>query len=31
MRDEIYRMLVSKNIAEMAREMKKPEYRTASS
>lgn len=29
MRDEIYQMLVSKNIAEMAREMKKPEYRAA--
>jgi Rrf2 family protein len=26
-RDQIYQMLVSKNIAEMAREMKKPEYR----
>lgn len=30
LRDEIYQMLVSKNIAEMAREMKKPEYRVAS-
>lgn len=29
-RDEIYRMLVGKNIAEMAKEMKKPEYRSAS-
>ncbi len=28
-RDEIYQMLVGKNIAEMAREMKKPEYRSA--
>jgi len=31
MRDEIYQMLVGKNIAEMAREMKKPEYRAAMS
>lgn len=31
MRDEIYRMLINKNVAEMARAMKKPEYRTASS
>jgi Rrf2 family iron-sulfur cluster assembly transcriptional regulator len=30
MRDEIYQMLVSKNIAEMAKDMKKPEYRAAS-
>lgn len=29
MRDEIYQMLVSKNIAEMAKDMKKPEYRSA--
>lgn len=29
MRDEIYQMLVNKNIAEMAKEMKKPEYRSA--
>lgn len=29
LRDQIYEMLVSKNIAEMAREMKKPEYRAA--
>ncbi len=27
-RDEIYQMLVSKNIAEMARDMKKSEYRS---
>ncbi|RPI06772.1 MAG: Rrf2 family transcriptional regulator [Ignavibacteriae bacterium] len=27
MRDEIYSMLVTENITEMAREMKKPEYR----
>ena len=27
-RDQIYQMLVSRNIAEMARDMKKPEYRT---
>lgn len=26
-RDEIYAMLISKNIGEMARDMKKPEYR----
>ncbi len=29
MRDEIYQMLVSKNIADMAKDMKKPEYRAA--
>ena len=29
LRDGIYSMLVSKNIAEMARSMKKPEYRSA--
>lgn len=29
MRDEIYEMLVSKNISDMAKEMKKPEYRVA--
>lgn len=29
LRDEIYRMLSTKNIAEMAQEMKKPEYRAA--
>ncbi|MEO8168951.1 MAG: Rrf2 family transcriptional regulator [bacterium] len=28
-RDELYQMLISKNIAEMAKDMKKPEYRTA--
>lgn len=28
MRDEIYQMLVNKNIAEMAKDMKKPEYRS---
>ena len=27
LRDGVYSMLVSKNIAELAREMKKPEYR----
>lgn len=31
MRDEIYQMLVSKNIAEMAKETRKPEYRAAAS
>jgi Rrf2 family iron-sulfur cluster assembly transcriptional regulator len=29
LRDRIYQMLVSKNIAEMAAEMKKPEYKAA--
>ena len=31
MRDDVYQMLVNKNIAEMAKDMKKPEYRTAAS
>ena len=30
LRDGIYNMLVSKNIAQMAKEMKKPEYRVSS-
>jgi Rrf2 family transcriptional regulator, iron-sulfur cluster assembly transcription factor len=30
-RDQIYQMLVSRNIAEMARDTKKPEYRTRKS
>jgi len=29
-RDDIYAMLISKNIGEMARDMKKPEYRVTS-
>lgn len=29
LREEMYQMLVRKNVAEMAREMKKPEYRHA--
>ncbi len=31
MRDELYQMLISRNIAEMARDMKKPEYKGAQS
>lgn len=30
MRDDVYEMLVGRNIAEMAKDMKKPEYRAAS-
>lgn len=31
MRDELYQMLIGKNVAEMAKDMKKPEYRAAQS
>lgn len=31
MRDEIYQMLIAKNIAEMAKDMRKPEYRALQS
>jgi Rrf2 family protein len=31
LRDAIYNLLVNKNIAEMAKDMRKPEYRSASS